>query len=120
MISVRKLPMLALGNQLSISQATQAHQSVGRPQPRVAPAESDLQSLGDEFDLANSAAAKFNVEAFLFPFALHIDLLFREPHIPERVADTNVAAKDAVTDAARKPRIERERAGRSARTNQGL
>src|SRR4051812_25255617 len=57
-VGVRKPRALALRNQLAVGQPAQTDERVRSAQPRVAPAEGELQGLGDELDLADPAAAE--------------------------------------------------------------
>src|SRR5437773_7327413 len=102
MVSVRKLLMLSLADQIPVRQTTQRDQGMRRAQPLIAATESNLQCLGNELNLTNSAPAQFHVEALVFPLALEINLLFREPHVVESVGHAHIGPKNAISDLLHK------------------
>src|SRR5258708_34431191 len=95
MISLGKLGMLGFSNQPAFGQPAQANQGVRGAQPRIAPSQCNLQSLSDELDFTNAAAAKLDVETLLFTLTLEINFLFCQAHVVERVGHTDIWSKDA-------------------------
>ena len=81
MVSTGKLRVLAFGNQSAIGQTAEADQGVRRTQPWIAAAKGNLQRLRDELDFANAAATKLDVETFLAPLSLSINLFLGRPHV---------------------------------------
>src|SRR5882724_10681866 len=95
-IRVRQLRMLAFAKQASFGKTAERDQCVRRAQPRIVATKSKLQRLGDELDLADSAATQLYVVSFFITLALPIDLVFCGAHICERLGDANIGSINAI------------------------
>ena len=83
-VSVVKFGQFVFRKQFAVGKTRQAFQSVRGAQPFVRAAVSDLQSLRDKFDFADSAASEFDVKTFLRRL-FEIDFFFGKPDVFERV-----------------------------------
>src|SRR6266550_2256210 len=96
--------MVALANQSSFRKAAERDQSMGSAQPRIIATKSKLQSLRDELDLADSAAAQLYVMSLVFTLALSIDLIFCRAHIGEGIGHADIGSIYAIFRQLREPR----------------
>src|SRR2546422_1012792 len=96
--------MIALADQASFRKAAERDQSMRCAQPGIVATESELQRLGDELDLADSAAAQLYVVSLFFTLALSIDLIFCRAHIRQSVGHADMGSIHAILRQPRESR----------------